>query len=222
MKGCDIDRIEIKNEDLYSVSLDNGMTFKDWFDRGIMRIHDFSRVLKELENQEKICPYQTPMALFLANDDCLKAHACSPRDNIKDKCFTYLPIAVYFRDIQTMDKVYKMGLRIFPLNECREFMEKICRNIFKLNTENLLEICNVEDEHFEDVDFDNNEFPFKGFEVDSLPEICNVEEVQRRKYCLISPFEDICCFFGHEWFRCMFEGSYPDKLILCFERKAII
>lgn len=113
-----------KNMDLGVIALDCGMTFEQWIDRGIMRIHNLNNVLGELEKQKKIVSRRgyrrySPMVLSIHDSKSCMGY-------FHDRGFMVVPEKEYFTDGMAMQKVYEMGLEIFPLAECREFIGKIC------------------------------------------------------------------------------------------------
>lgn len=122
-----------KNMDLGVIALDCGMTFEQWIERGIMRIHNLNNVLGELDKQKKIVSRSeyrgySPMVL-----------------SIHDSGFVLIPEKEYFTDGMAMQKVYEMGLEIFPLEECREFIGKIYIRAGLDAPIGKLELCSVND-----------------------------------------------------------------------------
>lgn len=112
-----------ENVDLGVIVLDCGMTFEQWIERGIMRIHNLNNVLGELDKQRKIVPrseYRGYSPMVLSIHDSKSCMGC-----FNDNGFRLTPEREYFTDGMAMQKVYEMGLEIFPLEECREFIRKM-------------------------------------------------------------------------------------------------
>lgn len=132
-----------KNMDLGVIALDCGMTFEQWIERGIMRIHNLNNVLGELDKQKKIVSrseYRGYSPMVLSIHDSKSCMGC-----FNDNGFRLTPEREYFTDGTAMQKVYEMGLEIFPLEECREFIRKMYIKAGLDAPIGKLELCSVDD-----------------------------------------------------------------------------